>query len=111
MRVSAHPSRPESVTIANTTGDPVDLGGHVLKLHLSGRPDRFVFGYPFRFGTVIPPGGELTLDPGGSPGDDTALVKHAGRGEFVLADGKGTVSLRTFDDLVTACETWGGGRC
>jgi endonuclease YncB( thermonuclease family) len=111
VRLSVHPSRPESMTIANASGAPVDLGGHILKLHLGGRPDQFIFGYPFTFGTVVPPGGELTVDPGGSSDADTALVKHAGRGEFVLADGQGTVSLRTFDDLVTACETWGGGRC
>ena len=43
-----------------------DLGGHVLEAASEGgRPDRFVFGYPFRFGTVIPAGrGRLTARPG-----------------------------------------------
>ena len=111
VRVTAHPSRPESIAIANVSGEPVDLGGQLLKLHLNGAPDAFVFGYPFRPGTVIAPGEAMTVLPQGSPDHDTALVRHLGRGEFVIADGRGAVSLRTFDDQLTACDTWGGGRC
>ena len=90
---------------------PVDLGGHLVKLHNAGKPDQFVFGYPFRPGTVLQPGETLRIDPGGSPSDDTRLERHAGRGPYVLADGKGVVSLRTTDDLVTACEAWGAASC
>ena len=101
----------ESISIANTSGGPVDLGGHLVKLHNAGKPDQFVFGYPFRAGTVLAPGETMRLDPGGSPVDDTRLERHAGRGPFVLADGKGVVSLRTTDDLVTDCTSWGDASC
>jgi hypothetical protein len=111
VRLQVQPSRNESISITNTSGGPVDLGGHLIKLHNAGKPDQFVFGYPFRFGTVLQPGETLWLDPGGSPDDDTRLERHAGRGPYVLADGKGVVSLRTTDDLVTACEAWGAASC
>jgi micrococcal nuclease len=111
VSVTAHPSKPESIAIENTSGDPVDLGGHVVKLHLHGEPDAFVFGYPFEAGTVLQPGQAMRVLPGGSPGDDGALVRHLGRGEFVMPDGRGAVSLRTTTDLLTGCDAWGGGRC
>jgi hypothetical protein len=60
---------------------------------------------------VLAPGETLRLDPGGSPSDDTRLVRHAGRGPYVLADGRGVVSLRTTDDLVTDCVAWGDSAC
>ena len=107
VRLDVQPRRDESISIANTSGGPVDLGGHLVKLHNAGKPDQFVFGYPFRPGTVLAPGETLRIDPGGSPDDDTRLERHAGRGPFVLADGKGVVSLRTTDDLVTGCTSWG----
>ena len=83
----------------------------MLKLHNAGNPDQFVFGYPFKPGTVLQPGETMVIDPGGDPGDDTRLLRHAGRGTFVLADGKGVVSLRTTDDLVTDCQVWGAASC
>ena len=105
------PRRDESISITNTSGGPVDLGGHLVKLHNAGKPDQFVFGYPFRRARCWQPGETMRLDPGGSPSDDTRLERHAGRGPFVLADGKGVVSLRTTDDLVTACDAWGAASC
>jgi endonuclease YncB( thermonuclease family) len=111
VRLSVQPRRDESISVTNVSGAPVDLGGHLVKLHLSGKPDQFVFGYPFRAGTVLAPGETLRIDPGGSPSDDTRLVRHLGRGPYVLADGQGVVSLRTADDLVTACEAWGSASC
>ncbi len=105
--LQVQPRRDESISITNTSAGAVDLGGHLVKLHNAGKPDQFVFGYPFRPGTLLAPGETLRLDPGGSPSDDTRLERHAGRGPFVLADGKGVVSLRTTDDLVTACVRWG----
>ncbi len=111
VRLDVEPRRNESISITNVSGFPVDLGGHLVKLHNAGKPDQFVFGYPFRPGTVLQPGEALRIDPGGSPSDDTRLERHAGRGPYVLADGKGVVSLRTTDDLVTACEAWGAASC
>ena len=83
----------------------------MLKLHNAGKPDQFVFGYPFKLGTVLQAGETMVIDPGGDPGDDTRLLRHVGRGTFVLADGKGVVSLRTTDDLVTECQDWGAASC
>jgi len=111
VAITAHPSRPESISIANTSGDGVDLGGHIVKLHLNGRPDAFVFGYPFERGTVLRPGETMVVLPQGSPSDDTALVRHLGRPDYALADGRGLVSLRTSTDLVTDCFGWGGVGC
>jgi hypothetical protein len=111
VRLAVEPLRNESISVTNTSGFPIDLGGHLLKLHNAGKPDQFVFGYPFTLGTVLAPGETMQLDPGGSPSDDTRLQRHAGRGPFVLADGRGVVSLRTTDDLVTACEAWGDAAC
>ena len=111
VRLEVQPRRNESISVTNASGGPVDLGGHLVKLHNAGKPDQFVFGYPFRPGTVLQPGETLRIDPGGSPSDDTRLERHLGRGPYVLADGKGVVSLRTTDDLVTACEAWGAASC
>jgi hypothetical protein len=60
---------------------------------------------------VLQPFETMVLDPGGDASDDTRLRRHAGRGAFVLADGRGVVSLRTTDDLTTACEAWGDASC
>ena len=57
------------------------------------------------------PGETLRMRPGGSPDDDTPLVRHLGRGPFVLADGKGVGEPAHGDDLVTACEAWGRRTC
>ena len=111
VRLDVQPRRDESISITNTSSAPVDLGGHLVKLHNAGSPDQFVFGYPFRAGTVLAPGETLRIDPGGSPSDDTRLERHLGRGPYVLADGKGVVSLRTTDDLVTDCQDWGASSC
>jgi endonuclease YncB( thermonuclease family) len=111
VALTVQPRGRESISIANASGGPVDLGGHVLKLHNAGKPDQFVFGYPFKAGTVLQPFETMVLDPGGDASDDTRLRRHAGRGAFVLADGRGVVSLRTTDDLTTACEAWGDASC
>jgi endonuclease YncB( thermonuclease family) len=111
VRLDVQPRRDESISIANTSGGPVDLGGHLVKLHNAGKPDQFVFGYPFTAGTVLQPGETMVVDPGGDASDDTRLRRHVGRGTFVLADGRGVVSLRTTDDLTTDCAAWGDASC
>jgi hypothetical protein len=80
--------------VENVSGAPVDLGGHTVKLHLHGERDQFVFGHVFDPGTVVAAGETLRIDPSAP-----------------LADGRGVVSLRTLDDQVTACESWGGAQC
>ena len=111
VSLAAQPRRDESMAITNTSGGPVDLGGHVAKVHLNDRPNHFVMGYFFRTGTILQPGETMRVDPGGSASDDTRLERHAGRGPHVMPDAGGVVSLRTTDDLVTSCTAWGSASC
>jgi endonuclease YncB( thermonuclease family) len=109
--LTAHPRSPESIAITNVSGAPVDLHGHVVKLHLIGARDAFVFGYPFGRGSVVNPGETMTVVPAGSPSQSSRLVRYLGRGRHVLTDGGNVVSLRTMTDLVTDCYGWGDRRC
>ena len=111
VRLKVHPSTPESITITNVGGTPADLQGHEVKLHLPGHRGAFIFGYPLGAGTVLNPGEQLVIDPGGVPGQSSRLLRHLGRGSHVLADGGNAVSLRTLTDAVTDCMRWGRGRC
>jgi endonuclease YncB( thermonuclease family) len=96
VRLDPHPNRPESITIVNTSGAPVDLGDHVLKLRNRGRAGQYVFGHVFEPGTVIAAGDSLRYTPEG-----------ANR----FSDNGGVVELRTLDDTLTDCAAWGFGRC
>ena len=111
VSIAAHPTTPESITITNRSGAPIDLQGHVLKLGLLGHPDHYIFGYPFQPGSVLQPGQTMRVNPGGSAGASSGLLRSLGRGPFVLADGGGVISLRTATDIVTTCTSWGRGHC
>jgi endonuclease YncB( thermonuclease family) len=111
VTLSAHPTGPESVTVTNTSGAEVSLDGYLVKLHLGGAADRFIFGYPFPAGTRLGAGQRLVLWMDGSPSQDDPLDKHLGRGAYVLADGGNVVSLRSARDVVVACQAWGRDRC
>jgi endonuclease YncB( thermonuclease family) len=111
VRLSVHPTTPESITVTNVSAGPVDLGDHTLKLGLPSRRDAFIFGIPFSWGTVLQPGQSLVVDPGGQRGAGSTYLRFLGRGPYVLADGGGSVSLRTMTDMKTACVRWGRGRC
>ena len=109
--VTVHPTTPESIAVTNVSAERVDLAGNLLKLHLNGMPKTFIWGYPFGAGTVLDPGESLQVLPDGSPARDTPLVRHLGRGPFVLTDGGNVVSLRSATDVVVDCEAWGRYRC
>jgi endonuclease YncB( thermonuclease family) len=110
--LTVHPKTPESIEITNHSPVAVDLQGHVLKLHNHGRPDSFVWGYTFGPGTVLQPGQSMEVDPGGRAASIASpLLRQLGHGAFVLSDNGGVVSLRTATDIVTACASWGFGRC
>jgi endonuclease YncB( thermonuclease family) len=109
VRLAVQPRRDEAIEVTNTSGEAIDLAAHTVKLHLRGSRDRFVFGYPFGAGSVLAPGETLRVLPGA--GSDSGLERHLGRGDRVLADGGGIVSLRTLTDIVTTCEAWGRERC
>jgi endonuclease YncB( thermonuclease family) len=111
VRIRAHPSTPESISVENVSAEPVDLVGHVVKLHLVQRRDEFIFSYPFTSATVLAPGQALRIVPQGSPATNEPLVRHLGRGQYVLADGGNAVSLRSFTDITIDCYAWGRGDC
>jgi endonuclease YncB( thermonuclease family) len=96
VRIDARPSRPEAMTIVNTSSAPVELSDHVLKLRNHGRAGEFVFGHIFPPGTVIAAG-------------DSLRYEHPTDNRF--SDNGGVVELRTLDDSLTACADWGFGRC
>jgi hypothetical protein len=111
ISIVAHPTTPESISVTNTSAETVDLGGHVLNLHLNGEADRFIFGYPFSLGTLLPAGQTIVIQPDGRPSQDGQGLKFLGRGPNVMADGGNTVSLRSSTDIVVACDAWGRARC
>jgi endonuclease YncB( thermonuclease family) len=109
IRLDVQPRGREAIEIANTSGAAIDLAGRTVKLHVRGRRNAYVFGYPFGAGTLLAPGETLRVLP--DSGSDSRLVRHLGRGQHVLSDGGGTVSLRTLTDVVTTCTSWGSQRC
>jgi micrococcal nuclease len=111
VALDVHPTAPEAISVTNVGGGPVDLAGHLLKLHLDGEPSRFIWSYPFGAGSVLEPGETLEVHVDGSPGDDTRLERYLGRGPYRLADGGNVVSLRSMTDIVVACAAWGDASC
>jgi endonuclease YncB( thermonuclease family) len=111
VQIRVHPKTPESIDIVNAGAGWVDLGDHILKLRFLHKRDAFIFGYPFPPGTLLAPGESMHVVPGGSRALNSAHVVHLARGSYVLADGGGQLTLRTMTDDVTACASWGRGRC
>jgi endonuclease YncB( thermonuclease family) len=111
VRLSVEPRTPESISIFNASAEPVDLAGHVLKLHLNGMRDKFIWGYPLGAGSQLAPGETLRVWIDGSPERDTRLERFLGRGQFRLTDGGNVVSLRSATDAVVDCQAWGSSRC
>ena len=95
VRISARPRRPESISITNVSGAPVDLGDHIAKLRNRGRAGQYVFGRTFAPGTILGAGDTLDFEPGGNG----------------LSDNLGVVELRTMTDVETDCFAWGSARC
>jgi endonuclease YncB( thermonuclease family) len=109
VRIAAHPRSPESIDVTNVSDTPVDLDGHVLKVHVAGRRDAFVLSHLFGPGTALGPGETLEVRTQGSPSDDERLRVHMGRPGPVLADAGNAVSLRSLTDVVVDCYAWGSG--
>jgi hypothetical protein len=113
IAIQAQPKTPESISVTNVSSETIDLGGHVVKLHLGGARHRFIFGFPFAVGTLLAPGETLALLPDGRGALASQGLKtlDLGRGPNVMADGGNTVSLRSASDIVVACDAWGSARC
>jgi len=111
VKLSVHASTPEWIAVTNTSSGVVDLQGYLLKLHLGGRRDKFIWARPFRAGDTIAPGETLRMWLQGSPSSDTRLERHLGMRNYVLADGGNAVSIQTYADAVVACAAWGRASC
>ena len=111
VEVSVRPTTPESITVSNVSGSAIDLSGYLVKLHLGGAADKFIFGYPLEAGTQLAPGERLTVWMDRAPDGDERLTRSLRRGAYVLADGGNTVSLRSVTDVRIACAAWGRARC
>ena len=111
VKVGAHASVPESISITNVSESPVDLDGYLLKLHMAASRDQFVLGYPFGPDSQLSPGETLQLRTDGSPAQDERLLRSLGRTGYVLPDKGSAVSLRTFTDVVIDCYAWGRVSC
>jgi endonuclease YncB( thermonuclease family) len=111
VRVRVQPTTPERIEITNVSGEPVDLAGHLLKLHLKGMRKKFIWGYPFGAGSMLAPGETLQVHPDGSPERSSRLDRFLGRGPYVLTDRGNVVSLRSATDVVVECTAWGRSSC
>ena len=111
LQLTVHPTKPESISVTNVSPSTVDLDGYLVKLHLGGAPDRFIFGYPFGPGSRLAPGERMQIWMDRSPGGEGRLVRSLRRGAYVLADGGNAVSVRSATDVTVACAAWGRARC
>ena len=111
VALTVRPNTPESITVANVSAATVDLSGYLVKLHLGGAGDKFIFGHPIADGSVLAPGERLTLWMQDAPDGDGPLVRSLRRAAHVLADGGNKVTLRTATDVEIACAAWGHSRC
>jgi endonuclease YncB( thermonuclease family) len=111
VTLSVRPRAPEYLELQNVGAAPADLAGHLLKLSLTAKPNLFTHSYPFTSGPTLAPGETLRLWVQGSPQDDDRLTRHWGLGGYVFPDGSGRVTLRSFTDVVAACDAWGSLSC
>jgi endonuclease YncB( thermonuclease family) len=102
LRVVAHPSGDEYVTVNNVSGHTVDLFSYQL---------RMPGGYAFPHGTVLDPGDSVRAYINGKPSNDTNRVLHMGIPGTYLPDSGGAVRVATFDEIDLACDSWGRGHC
>ncbi|MDQ3850887.1 MAG: lamin tail domain-containing protein, partial [Actinomycetota bacterium] len=109
VRLSVHPTVPESIDLTNISAEAVDVDRHVLKLHT--RSGAAILTYPFGARTVLAPGQTLRVLTWGSSQRDLPLLRHIVGGGALLADSGNAVSLRTYTDVVVACTAWAAGRC
>jgi endonuclease YncB( thermonuclease family) len=91
----------EEVRVVNTSAAAVDLYRHVLV----SRP----YLYPFTTHTVLQPGEVLRLRT--TAGTNTASTRYWGRTGSILNNTGDGVSLRTAEETIVACVTWGSGTC
>ena len=103
VEVEARPRRPESISVRNVSTRPVSL--YATHLGITGS------GYHFGPSSVLQPGEEIVVAVAGDPRDDTHTRRHWGLDGRLLPDRGGEVRLRTYSEIVIACDSWGDGDC
>jgi hypothetical protein len=93
----------EHVTLRNVSAAGVDLDGY----RLENPPYKYVFGTD----AALQPGEAITLEIEGSPGADTRLVKHWGKGKRILDDSGDVVRLESFRGITLDCFAYGNASC
>jgi endonuclease YncB( thermonuclease family) len=114
-KLGVHPSGAEYFQISNTGATPIDLDGYLLKVSLSTNPGLsmhlFTHSYDFGGNSTVGPGETLRLSVEGSPSASSRLNRYWGLSGNILPDRQGRASLRTFTDVVSACDAWGSISC
>jgi endonuclease YncB( thermonuclease family) len=111
VKLSAHPSSPEYFQLYNAGAAPVDLDGYLLKVSLASNPSVFTHNYYFGGNSAIGAGETLRLWLQGAASKSDRLDKYWGLPAYSLPDRRGRATLRTFTDVVNACDAWGGLSC
>ena len=89
---------------------PIDLDGFLLKLSLAGNPSVFTHSYDFTGSSAIGPGETLRLWLQGTR-QERSPGQVLGPAGLFLPDRRGRATLRTFTDIVSACDAWGRISC
>jgi micrococcal nuclease len=109
VQLRVRPQAPESISVSNVSAEPFSLEGYQLKLHHPENRGIFMLAYSFGREPVLQPGDTLDLLLEQRANDP--LERAWPVGPFKLRDREGAASLRTFTDIVIACDAWGAGRC
>jgi endonuclease YncB( thermonuclease family) len=103
IRLTASPGGDEHVLLRNISAAPVDLRDYVLGLPFHA--------YEFGAGSVLDPGQTMRVDVQGDPRRSTPLHRYYGYSRPLLADGGQRVVLRSYSDVIVACDAWGSFSC
>jgi endonuclease YncB( thermonuclease family) len=101
--IKGQPRGKEYVTVSNVSSFPVDLHGY----ELTSAPHAYAFGPD----STLQPGETMRIDVQGSTSADTRLEKHMDEPDPILGNNSDSVQIRTFDDIVVTCDSWGGASC
>jgi endonuclease YncB( thermonuclease family) len=91
------------VSVTNTSNEAIDLEGYQITT-------RYRF-YPFGPNSALAPRETLRVLLPGSPANDSRLLKFWGIGRPILRNPGEVVRLKSFEDVVLDCDSWGAGSC
>jgi endonuclease YncB( thermonuclease family) len=104
IRLTASPGgNDEYVLLRNISAAPVDLGEYALGLPFHA--------YEFGANSVLDPGRTLRVDVQGDPNRSTPMRRFYGYNRPLLSDGGQRVVLRSYSDVIVACDAWGSFSC